>query len=145
MRKGFGLIQVIFFMVILSGILSITMKYANISSKQTADLFVKEQAELFLRSATEMALLGISGHDKTIAGNECLHDIKVISDDQRFIADINISNYFLINSETCDLKTVIQTEESNGMIMMNIVVETNNTHPKNSTPIRITRRMLQKP
>ncbi len=144
MRRGFGLIQVIFFMVILSTILTITMKYANTSSKKTLELYEKEQAELFMQSAMELALLGISGHDKS---SGCLHTIKIISDDKRFIADINITNYFLYNGESapCDRKNSIQTEESNGMVLINATVETNSSHPKNSHPIRLTRRSLQRP
>ena len=141
MRRGFGLIQVIFFMVILSSILTITMKYATISAKQTADLFVKEQVALFMQSAIELALLGMSDHNKSTG---CLHEVKITSQDKRFIADINISHYFLLDNETCDRKTPIDTEESNGMILMDIVVETNNTHPKNSQKVRITKRTLQR-
>ncbi len=141
MRRGFGLIQVIFFMMLLSTILTITMKYASISAKQTGDLFVREQAALFMQSAIELAILGMEGHDRS-AG--CLHEVKIISEDRRFIADINLSKYFLAGSEICDRNSPIQTEESNGMVMMDIIVETNATHPKNSRPVRLTRRTLQR-
>lgn len=124
MRKAFGLIQVIFFMLILSGILSITMKYASITVKQTQDLYTKEQAELFINSAIELAILGIHSHDRS-ANN--IKEITISSDDKRFIADINITTYYV-----------------NGMVDMNIVVETNNTHPKNNQAIRLTRRSLQR-
>jgi len=141
MRRGFGLIQVIFFMVILSSILTITMKYATISAKQTGNFFIREQAELFMQSAIELALLGLSSHDKSTG---CLHEVHITSQDKRFIADINISRYFLVNSEICDRKTAIFTEESNGMIVMDVIVETNNTHPKNSYKVRLAKRTLQR-
>ena len=137
MRTGFGMIQVIFFMLILSGMLTISMKYATITTKQTADLYIKEQAELFMTSAVELALLGISSH------NGQLENIKVISDDKRFIADINITTYYLFDQIGSRI-TKIETEESNGLISMDIVVETNNTHPKNSREVRLTRRSLQR-
>jgi GTP-sensing pleiotropic transcriptional regulator CodY len=121
MRRGFGLIQVIFFMVILSGILSISMKYASITVKQTEDLYIKEQAELFMQSSIELALLGISSTDTKI------DNIIVISDDKRFESNITITNSYL-----------------NGMIDMNIIVETNNTHPKNSRPVKLKKRSLQR-
>jgi len=130
MRKAFGMIQVIFFMLILSGLLTITMKYATITTKQTADLYVKEQAELFMSSAIELALLGIS------ASNTKPLMIKVISDDKRFIANI-FMRYYIYG-------TNLDTEASNGMIDMIIAVETNNTNPKNSHPIRLIRRSLQR-
>ncbi len=141
MRRGFGLIQVIFFMVLLSTILAITMRYASISAKQTGDLFVKEQAELFMQSSIELAILGLQSHNKN---SGCMHHVRIISHDKRFVADINLSNYFLLNSETCDRKTPINTEESNGMVVMDIVVETNTTHPKNNRNLRLVRRTMQR-
>ena len=134
MRKGFGLIQVIFFMLIISGILSITMKYASITVKQTQDLYTREQAELFINSAIELAILGIHSHDHSA---NFIKKITVTSDDKRFIADINITTYYRYG-------TNLDAEASNGMVDMNIVVETNNTHPKNNQPIRLTRRSLQR-
>ncbi len=141
MRRGFGLIQVIFFMVLLSTILTITMRYASITAKQTSDLFVREQAERFMQSAIELAILGLESHDKS---GGCLHEIEIVSHDRRFVAKIDLKRYFLLDTETCDRKTPIETEASNGMVVMDIVVETNSSHPKNSRPVRITRRTLQR-
>ena len=140
MRNGFGMIQVIFFMLILSGVLSLTMRYSSITIKQTEDLYIKEQAELFMSSAVELTLLGISSHNHQ---TNLLKEVTVISDDKRFIADINISTYYLYN-KTGDRITKIDTEDSNGMISLDIVVETNNTHPKNSRAVKLTRRSLQR-
>ena len=121
MRRGFGMMQVIFFMVILSGILAISLKYASISVKQTEDLYIKEQGELFMQSAIELSLLGIGSSLVQI------DDVYVVSDDKRFSADINITHYY-----------------ADGVISMDIVVETNDTHPKNSRQLRLTKRSLQR-
>ena len=137
MRKAFGMIQVLFFMVILSTILTITMKYASITVKQTSSLYAKEQAELFMNSSIELALLGISSH-KHQNETSLLKYIHVISDDKRFEANITVNKYYLFSNNS------VQTEESTGMIDMNIVVETNNTHPKNNQPIKLQRRSLQR-
>jgi len=137
MRKAFGMIQVLFFMVILSTILTITMKYASITVKQTSSLYAKEQAELFMNSSIELALLGISSH-KHQNETSLLKYIHVISDDKRFEANITVNKYYLFSNKS------VQTEESTGMIDMNIVVETNNTHPKNNQPIKLQRRSLQR-
>lgn len=142
MRRGFGLIQVLFFMVLMATILTITMRYATLSAKQSADLYEREAAELFMQSSIELAILGLQGHDKNATG--CMHSVRIVSDDRRFVADINLTDYFLLGSETCDRKTPIVTEESNGMVVMDIVVESNATHPKNSRPVRLTRRTLQR-
>ena len=139
MRKGFGMIQVIMMMVILSTILTIMMKYASITTKQTEDLYLKERAELFMQSAIELALLGISKEAT------CLNEVHIISDDKRFLADVNITKYYLSTTIGCDRESIIQTAEQNGMNMLEIVVETNNTHPKNTRPLRLTRRTMQRP
>jgi hypothetical protein len=132
MRRGFGLVQVMFFMVIISTILAISMRYASITVKQTEDLYIKEQIELFMQSSIELAMLGIEGS----ATN--LKKITIISDDKRFISTIEIKKYYLKSSSNA-------SEESNGMIDMNIIVETNSTHPKNSTQVRLVKRTLQRP
>ncbi len=142
MRKGFGMIQVILFMVILSTILTIMMKYASVTTKQTEDLYLKESAELFMQSAIELALFGISTHDRS---GGCLNEIHIVSDDKRFFADINITNYYLFKTAGCDREKIIQTEESNGMVMMEVIVSSNDAHPKNTRPIRLTRRTMQRP
>ncbi len=142
MRRGFGMIQVILMMLILSTILTIMMKYATISTKQTQDLYLKEETELFMQSAIEVALFGISAHDRS---GGCLDTIHIVSDDQRFFADINITNYFLCKSAGCSRETLIQTEELNGMVMMDVVITSNTKHPKNTNPIRLTRRTMQRP
>jgi hypothetical protein len=131
MRRGFGMIQVIFFMVILSGILAISLKYASISVKQTEDLYIKEQGELFMQSAIELALLGISSTAIQI------NEVYIVSDDKRFTADINITQYYKYG-------TNLETQASNGMISMDIVVETNDTHPKNNRELKLTKRSLQR-
>ncbi len=128
MRRGFGMIQVIFFMVILSGILAMSMKYASITVKQTEDLYIKEQAELFMQSAIELALLGIGSTATQI------NKVEVVSDDKRFTADINITQYYVYG----------ENNDSNDTIDMYIVVETNNTNPKNSRKLKLKRRSLQR-
>lgn len=154
MRKAFGLIQALIVIVLVSGLLVIAMKYAQITTKQTADLYVKERGELFMDEAVEMTLLAISGYDRN-ANSDCLKTLKFISEDARFIADINITKYYLFNGNdnnnswytACSDRNVsISTEDSHGMVELQIIVETNATNPKNQDKnIRLTRRTLQRP
>ena len=153
MRRGFGLLQAILVIIMVSGIMTIAMKYATVSTKQTADLYVRESAELFMNSAIEIALLAIQGYDRNNA--ECLKEVNITSSDRRFVADINISKYYVFNGNdnngsvfNCDANRVqsIQTEESHGFVMLEVTVETNATNPKNHNKhIRLTRRTLQRP
>lgn len=154
MRKGFGLIQALIIIVLVSGLLVIAMKYANITTKQTADLYIKERAQLFMDEAVEVTLLAISGYNRE-DNNNCLKNTNIISEDQRFEANVTISKYYLYKGEDnnrswyddCkDLNVSIETEDSHGMVELQIIVETNSTHPKNlNKNTRLTRRTLQRP
>lgn len=154
MRRGFGLLQALLVIILISGIMTIAMKYARVSVKQTSDLYVRESAELFMNSAVELTLLAISGYDRNVNGN-CLHEVNITSADKRFTADVNITKYFLYNGNnecddgnnaTDDRNQTIFTEDSHGMVMLELIVETNATHPKNQNKvIRLTRRTLQRP
>ncbi len=150
MRRGFGILQALLVIVLISGIMTIAMKYATVSAKQTKDMYIKESAELFMDSAVELSLLAISGYERN-STNECLKDVNVTSSDRRFTADINISRYYLLDGSDdcgfCDPRCQpIQTEESHGMVMLQVTVESNNTHPKNGkTEIKLRRRTIQRP
>jgi len=145
-RRGFGLLQALLVIVLVSGIMVIAMKYATVSIKQTKDLYIKESAELFMDSAVELAILAIQGYERN-STNGCLHEVNITSSDKRFTADINISKYYLYkNPWNCDRNQTIQTADSHGMVMLQITVETNATHPKNANKkIKLTRRTLQRP
>ncbi len=155
--KGFGLIQTIIIILVVGGILTMALKYASLTSKQTADSYEREGAELFLNSAIESSLLAIEGYNRK-KNNNCLSHIKIISLNKRFIADINITDYFLYdtgksddayhickNSENGYTVHKIYTKDSQGMVMINIVVESNDTNPKNNIKVRLLRRSLQRP
>jgi len=158
MKRAFGLMQAIMIILIVSGIALLTLKYASIQSKHYSDSYLKEQAELFLLSATEAALLAISGYDRQ-EHNSCLRTVIVNSPDGRFEANITIEKYFLYNgqdyngsdwinwpntSECRDLNVSIGRKESHGMILIQAVVESNSTKLERH-PIRIVRRSIQWP
>ena len=147
MRRAFGIWQALVIILIVSGLMVIAMRYARIGTIHTADSYTREQAELFLQSAVEIALLQIGGHDRSTG---CLDHIRVLSRDHRFIADIAIARYYLLEGSpdltACGaLGYPIRTEESHGMVMMEVVVRTDPHHPKVIHPIRIVRRTLQRP
>lgn len=150
MRRGFGLVQALLVIILISGIMVIAMKYAKISIKQTSDAYAKESAELFMDSAIEMTLLGISGYERNSTSG-CLKEVHILSEDKRYQADVNITHYYLLkNSQDClfcgTLCVPVETEESHGMAMLEVSVFTNENHPKNQDKkIRLTRRTLQRP
>ncbi len=152
MRKAFGLVQALIVIVLISGIMVIAMKYAKISVNQTSDLYARESAELFMDSAVELTLLAISGYERN-ATSHCLHEVNITSADKRYKADVNITTYYLLqNSEdynNSDRRTAIQTEESHGMVMLEITVKPNDAVDANARikdkHIKLTRRTLQRP
>jgi len=151
-RRGFGILQALLVIVMISGLLVVAMKYATVSVKQTADVYVKEASELFMDSAVEMSLLAISGYDRNATvPPSCLNEVHIISPNKRFFADINITKYYLLEgSEDCTycggLCEPIKSDDSHGMVMLEVVVKTDPIHPKNKgKDIRLTRRTLQRP
>jgi len=130
--------------VLVSGMMLITLKYASISSKHTADSYVKEQAELYLNSVIEKTLLDISNYDRS--GGDCFKSKSYPSSKVRgkqFIANVEIEKYYLFN-ETCSnvSYTHISTPESHGMVMMRVEV---NATVDGVLTTRILRRTLQRP
>ena len=151
MKKGFGLIQTLIIILLVSGLMTMALKYASMSAKQTADSYMRERAELFMKSAIELTLLAISGYDRG-KNNNCLQEVNITSSDQRFFADINITKYYLLQgSEDCTYCgsrcQPIQTEDSHGMVMLEVTVESNNANPRNQgrEKIKLLRRTLQRP
>lgn len=155
MRNAFGLPQALMIILFISGIVTVTMKYTSIGAKHYADSYTREQAELFLQSATEAALFQISGHDRNATGY-CLRNFTIKSFDERFTAEIKIRQYYLFKDEPiCKdidgnlISTAIDTEESNGMIDMNVIVTSvdpkTHTDKKVGNQVRLVRRSLQRP
>ena len=153
MRSGFNLLMAIFIILLLAGASVLTLKYTSISAKHFADSYIKEQADIFSQSVLETTILKIEGTDRS---TECLTLFSLDSADGKFTADVNISKYYLYGNDydsatgtNCNsVKKRIQTEESNGYVVINITVQTNSTNKKIGnyiSPVRIITRSLQRP
>ncbi len=144
-RKGFGLITAIVIMMTIALLMSMSIGLSTVTTKQTSDLFIKEQAKLLLRSATEYALLAISGHDNKV---NCIKNITInypSSTNPQYVANINI--WYIANNAptTCPLlKNSISTNESNLTTILDVTVEAK-SNLGISEPIRIYKRTIQKP
>jgi hypothetical protein len=143
LRNGVGLIQAMMMMLLVGGMMLIVLKYASISSKHTADSYVKEQAELYLNSAIEQTLLAISSYDRS--GGDCFSSFSSSSANRGkvFSATVNIERYYLYNESCSNVDyTTITTPESHGMVIMQVEV---NATVDNQLTTRILRRSLQRP
>jgi hypothetical protein len=145
MRSAFGLVQALMIILVVSGIATVTMKYASINANHYADSYTREQAELFMQSVTEATILRVQAYDRS--GSQCMSDLNITSADGRFNAAITIQRYYLADGSICTNTpySAIQSEESNGMISMRVIVETNASNPKILHAIRLERRSLQRP
>ncbi len=149
MRRGFNLLMAIFMLLLLSGLAVLTMKYVRIHATHYIDSYNKEQAELFADSVTEAAIMKIEGYKRD---NGCLKKLHFDSPDGKFEANVTILAYYLYQGKdnegntipSCDIVRAIQTRESHGYVLMELVVASK-AGAKVATPIRITRRTLQRP
>lgn len=148
MRQGFSLLTAIIFLVLVATISALTLSFSTQAVKQTSDVFLKSQAELLAQSATEYALLAISGHEMN-ATNGCVENINLLYpvNDGNYTHEANVSIMYIGNSLPCNaisiLSNTLDTNDSNRTVIIDTIVSTN---PAISTePIRIHRRTIQKP
>jgi len=139
-RGGFSVVVAILVMVLISSILVLSLSLSSKSIKQTTDIYLKAQAEILARSATEYAVLAISGHDRS-SGN-CLENIN-LSYNNMF--DANMTIMYIGDNLQCNMMLAndIKTSESNVTVVIDTIVSVKNGIA--DEPIRIHRRTIQKP
>ncbi len=119
--------------------MALMISLTSTTAKQTSDIYVSEQTKLLAKSATELALLAISGHNNSA---NCIENINFTYDTNY---DVNMSLYYIGNSLPCNashlLANAISTPESNGTVIIDTYVTFNGS----SEPIRYHRRTIQKP
>lgn len=151
-RHGFAMIMAIFLMVLIGGMMAASISMSSTSTKKTENDYLHEQAQLLARSSTEYALLAISGHDP-VANNGCINTINMVYPNAvNPMFDIRIDlQYILFNGGVAipncapmnGTGGVATTVQSNGTVMMDVVVS-DNALLNLSEPIRYHRRTIQK-
>jgi len=149
LREGFTLLLAIVVISLIGTLMGLMLSFTTITSKQTADSYLKEQAELIARSATEYALLKISGNNWS--AGECINNINSELNSYKGF-DINLAIYYLGNNlpvwdgiKGCKniLDNNIYTNESNGTVLIDVIVSI--TDPATREKIRFHKRTIQKP
>jgi len=139
MRKGFSLLLAIVVMITIATLMALMISLTTLTTKQTSDIYASEQTKLLARSATELALLAISGHNNSV---NCIENINFTYETNY---DVNISLYYIGKDLPCNpahlLANNISTPESNGTV----IIDTYVTFKGSSEPIRYHRRTIQKP
>ena len=149
-RNGFAMIMAIFFMIVIATLLTYMLSTTTETAKRTTNTYVNEQAQLLAKSATEYAVLRVSGVNRATAG--CLTSFNAhYPSNANPIFDINVTiNYFGLTNACAPLfgagataTGTIQTPESNGTMLIDVYVS-DNAGLLLSEPIRYHRRTLQK-
>ncbi len=145
-RSGFAMIMAIILIVVLSTIMAIMLTLTRKTTKDTTNLYLKEQAVLLAKSATELALLEISGHNRGAKGNtNCLNQVNAVYPNATSpIFDINTTiRYIGLNCQNgSNYISSITTPDSNGSVLIDTTVTL--TSGTSVEPIRYFRRTLQK-
>ena len=137
-REGFSLLLAIVVLITIASLMALMISLSSTTLKQTSDIYSYEQSELLAKSATEIALLAISGHDKSV---NCIDRINF---NYKTFYDVNMTLYYIGNKlpTPCNLlDNNISTDESNGTVIIDTFV----TFKGASEPIRYHRRTIQKP
>jgi type II secretory pathway component PulK len=147
-RSGFAMIMAIFFMIIIATLLTYMLSMTTETANRTTNTYVNEQAQLLAKSATEYAVLRVSG--VTRSNTNCVNSFNAqYPNSTAPIFDINVSiQYFGFgNFAACNnIVNTISTSESNGTMLIDVyVTSTTGVGGLNlNEPIRYHRRTLQK-
>ena len=142
-RSGIAMIMAIAVILVLSTIMALTLQMTTQTTKQTVNDYLHEQAILLTRSATEYALLRISGRDRI--ANGCL---TTLTGTHNQIFDIDISIRYIGLAECNAAATYINRAnvddiDSIGSAILDVVISVNDENVT-TEPIRYHRRTLQK-
>lgn len=139
MKKGISLLITIVFIVVMSIIGLMILRFSSSSTTHTTRSFLDTRAELMLRSATEYAILALHGHN---FNSKCLNNIN-LSDN---LFDVNITFHYFVTDcnsniwKNCKCST-ISTVDTNGSVLIYVSVASKNRN----FYIKKTRFTLQNP
>lgn len=136
----------IIILVVVAVMSALILGFSSQTIKTTSNIYLREQGRLLALSATEYALLALSGHDHKI---NCLKTINIDTRQANLCFDINMSFSYIANgidSSWCDddfrrLSNNLQYNESNLTVIVDTVVSCNEAGEN----IRFHRRSIQKP
>lgn len=158
MRSGMAMIMAIAFLVIVAGMMAIMLNMSSLANKRTEHIYFTEQAQLLAKSATEFALLAISGHNR--AGDSCVQTVTSTYPDVNPFFNIDTTiRYIGLNAAagtTCLTNAYINpaltptppsiiTSQSEGTVLIDVYVSTIDANLNVGETISFHRRTIQKP
>ena len=124
-KKAFSMVTAVFTIVIMSSLTAMIMNTTSKTVKSTTLQYQKEQAALLARSYTELALLYVSGYDRT--GGNCLQTINAqygANNEYNIQVEIQYIGGAVTNLTGCISTTIIpQTTGKNFDQTLSIVVD----------------------
>lgn len=155
MRSGIALIMAIALLVILAGLMATILNISSNANKRTEHLYFQEQAQLLAKSATEFALLAVSGHNR-LGNSSCVQEINSqYPPGANAYYDINTTIRYIgldIGSgaptgscATNSIGPAISTEQSQGTLLIDVYVSSIDTNLRMNETISFHRRTIQKP
>jgi hypothetical protein len=131
------------FLLVMTTIMGLMVSMTSLTTKRSTDIYFQEQAHLLAKSATEFALLAISGYDRNSVP-DCINQINSTYDNTY---DINTSIRYFGNGFPAGCDTInnsIVTPESQGTVIIDVYVTTQDNVGL-TEPVRFHRRTIQKP
>lgn len=137
------------FLLIMATIMGLMLSMTAQSTKRGVDLYFQEQAHLLAKSATEYAMLAISGHDRVLNDN-CVNQVNSqylgIYDINTTIRYIGFPATVYTTGDGCNRYIGdISTPESNGTVLIDVYVTLDAAAAGTTEDIRFHRRTMQKP
>jgi|GEM_PF-302858 len=125
MRAAFSIVSVIFLIVLISSIATLSLALSTQSSRQSSDLYLKTQAEILAKSATEAAIFKLLSQKDSFDKNCPNGEIFVVNfpDNKKPIFKISVKIVALFGKfgNTCGIP--IATEESIATVVLDTFVE----------------------
>ena len=146
MKKAFGIMTALFILILVSFLLMLVLKASSVGVKHVSDTYLKEQAELFMHTSIENAIMAVEGY-KRDSSNKCLKHIYFTSSDGRFESNISVLRYYCSDDSCndCDNLVKIDTDKSNGNIVLYTVVSTTDSPRNGDKKLRFSKVTIQKP
>ena len=147
MKKGFGIITALLILVLVSFLLMLVLKVSSIGIKHASDTYIKEQAELFMQTTIENSIMAIEGYERNDTSG-CLKHIYFKSSDGRFESNTTVLRYYCYDMDkcpSCDIAVPIQTDKSQGNVVLYSIVTTTDSARNGGKKIKITKVTIQKP
>jgi len=133
LKKAFSLLTAIIFIVVVATIGAISFSLLSTNVQKSEDTYLLEQSRLLARSATEYAILAVSGHDRS---SDCLERIDTSYLDTY---DINISLHY-IGANLPSTCPVLDRRGSSIFVLIDTFVSVRNS----TNPVTYHHRSIQK-